>query len=122
MIEYINVERREVKRILKNTNLKIIWKNGKYQHEIDELNLENFKKIRGEYLLIGKWIDTTEKQEFVGSLLIVNTKHKNEYAYLTESNKELKALFLKKLLSNNLKKAKLYLYTDNVFLVEIIGW
>jgi hypothetical protein len=115
-LEYVPLKREEVKRILRTTNLKIVWKAGKCI-PFKELNLKNLKKINGEYFLIKKWFDTTEKQEFVGSLLIVNVEYKNEYACLTESNKKLQALLIKKLLSTNLTKAELFLYRNEPFLI-----
>jgi hypothetical protein len=114
-LEYIPLYRQEVKRILKNTNLKIIWKIGNVIN-FDELNLKNLKKIKGEYFLIGKWYDgEKEKQEFVGSLLIVNVEYRNEYGFLTESNERLRAFLMKKLLFTNLKKAKLFLFDNEGF-------
>jgi hypothetical protein len=115
-LEYFPLEREEVKRILRTTNLKIVWKVGKCI-PFKELNLENFRKIRGEYYLIGKWFDTKEKQEFVGSLLIVSLKYKNKYVCLTESNKKLQALLIKKLLSNNLAKIELIIYRNEPSLI-----
>jgi hypothetical protein len=117
-LEYVPLKREEVKRILRTTKLKIVWKAGKCI-PFKELNLKNFKKIKGEYFLIGKWFDTTEKekQEFVGSLLIVNVEYKNGYACLTESNKKLQALLIKKLFSTNLTKAELFLHINGPFLI-----
>jgi hypothetical protein len=115
-LEYVPLKREEVKRILRTTNLKIVWKAGKC-FPFKELNLKNFRKLRGEYYLIGKWFDITEKREFVGSILIVGLKHKNKYVCLTKSNEKLQALLIKKLLSTNLRNFELIFYRDETSLI-----